>query len=329
MSPKRKIVKDVLESILTYTVIVPVVCGCCGLVYLCSGCRPIRGFCGTRQPTPEDRERARAKAKARILEEQPSALPTFRRNISTSSLSQSQQLSCPFLRLPLELRRRIYEYTLGGNMIHLTHIAKGIIRQRNPSRDRLNYWGSGSVVETNGPEDHETSIPQEGDQPEWKNILSLLKACRTIYAEAIPFLYNRNTFSMFSPLVLIYMQDLTLRPQRFAQIRHLQFLYKYLPTMFLDVFPPDDPETWARVWDIVAGMRLRTLDLQLYVVGEPDSIDAGWVQPLLKVSGVQKTSISIYLPNGPNRERASDLEQRIKEQWSKPRDLLSPIPSTR
>lgn len=312
MSPKREIFKDVLKSILTYTIAVPVVFGCCGLVYLCNGCHPIRGFCGTRQPTPEDRERARAKEKARILEEQPPALPTFRRNISTSSLSQSQQLSCPFFRLPLELRRRIYGYTLGGSVIDLTHIAKGIIRQRIHTQDRWIYSGWGPFAQLQGPEG------QEEDVPLWKNILSLPKACRASYAEAIPILYTSNTFSMSSPLVLIYLHDLTLRPQRFAQIRHLKLYYNYLPTMFPDLLPPNDPETWARVWDIVAGMRLRTLDLELQVVGEPDSMDAGWVQPLLKVSGVQETSISIWLSRGPNRERASDLEQRIKEQWAKP-----------
>ena len=46
----------------------------------------------------------------------------------------------------------------------------------------------------------------------------------TGYAEAISFLYNSNIFTMGYPLVLLYLKDYLLLPQRFAETRHLQLV---------------------------------------------------------------------------------------------------------
>ena len=287
--------------------------------------------------TPEQnrqhrRELKYAEEKARVLGQRPSPLPTSRKDLSQTSLSINSQMSCPlFTYLPLEIRQRIYVYVLGGSIIHLTHISKRIVSHRLSLTDhQINDEEppTGKIplqmpptLDWQGMWDERHCIPR-GDQAS-STVLSLLQTCHAVYKEASPVLYNSNTFSMSSPLVLLYLKDYVILPQRFAEIRDLQLV----PWVFFDnpehhlrkVHEPYDNATWPRFWDVVAEMNLRSLGLWVEYWGrETDcTIDAPWIQPLLKVRNVKSVGIQLQLRAGAwDTRRLRDLEDRIQDLWT-------------
>lgn len=281
------------------------------------------------QQSIEHRKAVRyAKEKARTLEQRPSPLPKARRNLSQTSLSLHPQPTCPLLtRLPPEIRQRIYVYVLGGRIIHLTHISKRIVHQQlEISEHQLNDEEppTGEIPIQMPPniewDDELTRIPH---RPQFSTVdLSLLQTCHAIYAEAIPSLYNSNTFSMASPLVLLYIKDYILLPQRFEEIRHLQLIpwvYFENPEHFTGrIHAPYDEKTWSNFWTVVAGMGLRSLGLWVEYWGKAEEccIDADWIKPLLKVKGVNEVGIQLQFRAGPwDTRRLRGLEKDIEKSW--------------
>ena len=287
--------------------------------------------------TPEQsRQRRRelqyADEKARVLEQRPPPRPMERRDLTQTSLSNDSQPSSPlFTILPPEIRQRIYTNVLGGTIIHLTLISKKIVSHRLSLTDH----------QMNDEEPPTGDIPlQMPPTLDWQDmwdqrsrtpkvdqasstIMSLLQTCHAIYKEASPVLYNSNTFSMSSPLVLLYLKDYVMLPQRFTQIRDLQLV----PWVFFDdpehhlrkIHEPYDKETWPCFWDIVANMNLRSLGLWVEYWGkETDcTMEAGWIQPLLKAHGIHRASIQLQLrATAWDTRRLRNLEKEIQKLWT-------------
>ncbi len=104
-----------------------------------------------------------------------------------------------------------------------------------------------------GPHDGSTEEDNGG-------LLHLVMACRRIYAEAIPVLYEDTTFSMLHLESVISLAD-TILPQRLNMIRSVELgWYFYFPyPLYTRKFqpmdhPPYDIATWERVWSILANM---------------------------------------------------------------------------
>ena len=267
----------------------------------------------------------------RAVEQRPSGLPTSRSNLSQASFTTHPQPSCPlFTSLPPEIRQRIYTYALGGSIIHLTHVSKRIVCQRLGITDHQinddDEPPTGSLPLQMPPniewEDELNRIPKPGQFSSLP--LSLLQTCHAIYAEAIPVLYNSNTFSMSSPLVLLYLKDYVLLPQRLNEIRHLQlvpWVYFHNPELHIKrIYEPFDKETWPRFWDTVAEMDLMSLGLWVEYWGIGDSVDssltADWVRPLTKVRGVRDVGIQLQLRVGAfDTRRLQGLEEEIEKLW--------------
>ncbi|KAJ7063729.1 hypothetical protein C8F01DRAFT_1134102 [Mycena amicta] len=143
----------------------------CAPVLLCAICCGSGFYCGTRNrpalPGPEP-------------------LPTQRIDISLSlRRAAKQQQSALLSRLPLELRRCIYEQALGGRQIRL-QILDDWPNQRRFVRAKCYYYSDvRTELEGNGNTNTETA-----DRP----TVALLRACRQIYLEAQPILLAQNTF---------------------------------------------------------------------------------------------------------------------------------------
>lgn len=266
--------------------------------------------------------------KARVLEQRPKKLPRKRRNISQTSLTLHPQHRSPlFLKLPLEIRRRIYEYALGGEIIHLTHISKRIVHQRFrlPESTYNDAGGRGGLGMREPPEiewiSYRHRIPEPGQFSE--SHLPLLKTCHAVYAEAIDILYNKNIYSMSSPLVSLYLRDYALRPQRLAQMKHLRLYWRYFsdPADSREcIHEPYDIPTWNRFWVMVAGMRLRTLGVWILYDDlkrvSDCSIEDSWVRPMLLVSGLERVELQIeYWVAGRERRTMEALEKAITRTW--------------
>ena len=80
-----------------------------------------------------------------------------------------------------------------------------------------------------------------------------------------------------------------------------------------------DPEIWVKVWDVVEGMRLKSLRVWLEYCGREEecTMDAEWVKPLLKVKGIEKVGLSIYVEVGIlTHVILEDMPRKIEKQWT-------------
>lgn len=291
-----------------------------------------RAFNSGRTPE-QSRQRKKelqyAAEKARVIEQRPSPLPPSRKNLSQTSLILHPQPSCPlFTTLPPEIRQRIYDYVLGGGIIHLTHISKSMKctyldsteRQINDEEPPTGKFPLQMPANLDW-EDERNRIPKGGQFSSLS--ISLLQTCHAIYAEATPILYKSNNFSMASPLVLRYLKDYTLRPQRLAEIRHLQlvpWVYFDDPELHLKRgHEPYDKETWLNFWAIVAEMDLMSLGLLVEYWGKEEdcTLDADWIQPLLKVKGLKSVGIQLqFRASAWDTRRLRSLEEEIERVWT-------------
>ena len=276
-----------------------------------------------------------AEDQARDLEQRPPPLPNARTNLSQTSLSTHPQPSSPlFTKLPPEIREHIYELVLGGDIIHLVDVSQRIAHYRYPHNEDTESQdpptGTVALEKPLGPRapptvtwlDERNRIPRP-DQFS-SGSLSLPLTCHAVYVEAMPVLYRSNTFSIASPLVLIYLKNYVLRPGRLAEIRHLR-LNPWLrfdnPAHFRGRVPaPHDAETWAQFWGVVAGMELRSLGVWIEFWGKEEEcgVEAGWVRPMLDVGGADAVGLCIERRISLHeRQRLRGLEAEIGKRWTR------------
>ncbi|KAL8798899.1 MAG: hypothetical protein Q9182_006299 [Xanthomendoza sp. 2 TL-2023] len=198
--------------------------------------QPPIGPCGTAQA-----RHARLRNQRRILEkEAPACLPLRRRALSlplpprTPGLVPKEpqqktvnQLQSPlFGRLPLEIRRMIFEYSLcdfthihifrrqdnrlGNYKCHATHRDSSQLITRGEWIG--DTWKPSTMTCTNA------WIPGKWKDDQTHPLLPLLKSCRRAYTEGTPLLYSTNTFC-FDDARTLEAFTKTLLPHRLPPIR--------------------------------------------------------------------------------------------------------------
>ena len=236
-------------------------------------------FRPAHQPKPsiEPRPRPRPLPVSRPRALTPSRSP---RTVSEPPPTTSPQLQCPlFYSLPLEIRRLIYRHTFVSGAAHIVRIGTRLGHVRCHERHHVwprtphRCWGPGAAASDpcHGPRGQLTEEDRRG-------LLPLVMACRRIYTEAIPVLYEETTFSILDLESMISLAD-TILPQRLHAIRTVELgWYFCIPyPLYTRRFqraapPPYDVATWERFWAILADMTgLRNLRVDL--VGS-------WIEPL-------------------------------------------------
>ena len=89
------------------------------------------------------------------------------------------------------------------------------------------------------------------------------------------------------------------------------------------IHAPYDFNTWARFWEVVAGMELVSLGTQIEVLGhceEDVSHEAPWLRELMQVRGVRKMDVRIYSIMGLGLIRQPDLEMAVRRRWGSARE---------
>jgi hypothetical protein len=200
----------------------------------------------------------------------------------------AQEQSMLFSRLPIEVRKMVYEYVMGEEVVHLTLGAKRKF---------------GHFI-CPGPRSPATSRAKEQSDCECKILvggvalatkldpacLRLLKVCRRMYHETLPHLYTPHTFSLLHPTHLLYLPT-RLPSTHLTKIRalHLRMPIRALPYFrrvmdlrkgFQRLAYPEDTANWIRTWEILADMGKGGLrDLRVVVLDKsPDGI---WEQQWL------------------------------------------------
>jgi len=207
-------------------------------------------------------------------------------DVAPGQRTVEQPQSAFFAKLPLELRHRVYQYTLGGAIIHLRVTARKLRGARSLPPTRRD------PASTNAEND-------------LKCALGLLRTCRIVYvlvpsqgttttdncitssySESVEFLYSANYMIMSNvqpePFVLPHLPKLIV-PQRLNSIRHLRIN-----------------------WSVNKYIRRHDSDLTEW--------DAGW-ESLSRLEGLHHLHIRIRNPDLPSGPSASDFFPDVRNMW--------------
>ena len=234
------------------------------------------------RPLPPKRKRRLSNAKP-PLPLSTSCIPRLkepRGNIENSS--------CSFLtKLPLEIRLQIYEYVLGGNLLHLVQIPRRIAHVRcrleRPSdplracrpalRTPLNPWLC--TVSTGN--------------------LAMLKTCRQIYRESIEVLYARNAFDVNDLTTFVFFAR-SILPQRLASITTLHLSWDLTSNVWR-YGHVNSHQLWKSFWRVVAdemhGLQRLVLRLKRGSPGVKISRYEPWVRPMCEVRGLRSARVEV------------------------------------
>ena len=150
-----------------------------------------------------------------------------KRKLQANLSSAQHNASSPLLRLPLEVKNLIYEYTFGGNLIHITQdpdegatkfnntICRALISEEeaedNFNEETIHKW----YVPANEDRHSHCRFKKranfdDGEERPQMLRLSALRCCRQMYNEAHYCPYSTNTFSCVDPATLeMFIRSLT------------------------------------------------------------------------------------------------------------------------
>ncbi|ESZ98372.1 hypothetical protein SBOR_1250 [Sclerotinia borealis F-4128] len=165
-----------------------------------------------------------------------------------------------FAMLPKEVRVMIYEWVLGGRLLHIVrrgemlgHVAckcdgnsemAGIIREE----DACVAAECRGVKILGGSGVHERVGEASG------GFIPLLRVCRRIYSEAIPILYSSNTFNFDSMECFISFSN-EIIPHRFDAIQSLTLSFAFDTSALYNESSSNNVPRWERTWMIIGSMK--------------------------------------------------------------------------
>ncbi|KAJ5569478.1 uncharacterized protein N7459_008908 [Penicillium hispanicum] len=180
----------------------------------------------------------------------PPALPQTRPRAITPvpggpEVPDDQLQSAILSRVPLEVRRLIWELVVGGHWLHLVHARGRLIAIQcergvafpDLSRCTHDCWG-----DTTGAECWESQpglfLSMKPSSPSRiVSLLALSRTCRRVYAETIHLLYSTNTFDFNHIDTILSLSETTLRP-RLDSLRQIRLQF-----WFVQEFPPLEQDT--------------------------------------------------------------------------------------
>ena len=246
------------------------------------------------RPTPEER------AFRKRYADRPRPLPMTRSNLSQVSFTPGHASTSPFLRLPPEIRDRIYSFIF---------VNRFVIRiQKIPHRLTQTHclypftWDEHRHLRSGAHRCRGYPFPSASEPQSLS--LSLIKTCRQVYHEVTSLIYSTNTFEIDNLDNLIYLNQ-TIIPHRMASIRYMQLSWSFfwLPLCDSDRLPatdrPMDDETWLRFWNIIATRMqgLIGLDLTFRLFRGPYEQEKIWLKPIMGVRGLQQFILEIVYQN--------------------------------
>ncbi|KAF2822046.1 hypothetical protein CC86DRAFT_301580 [Ophiobolus disseminans] len=203
-------------------------------------------------------------------------------------------------KLPLEVRRMIYERALGGVTIHLQS-EKGRPRAKQCPREECTCFYFDPISE--------------------KSLsfgLGLLRTCRLVYDEAIEFLYSANTFSLTTEgdeLTTVNYLSHYFLPQRLSQIRDLRFHWflDIAPFVFMLDWLSPSMEPWLRSWDSLSrmtGLRKLHVVLEYRLLSFDEGYKKMWKEKEVELLAAVKTVTAPrhFVVVLPNRRCTTDLD---------------------
>jgi len=222
----------------------------------------------------------------------PPPLPTARIDICQRPGALAEQPpNCHLLKLPLELRRCIYEYAVGGRVIRL--------RLRVPF-GRTDYPHQEVFATYHFDSDDLNGTANKPGEPAAGIPLALLLSCRQVYLEALPILHGRNIFhfpvSDFTSIFLAALGEFTLPDIRNVYLNHSH------PVPY-----------WPGVFELLVRMRhFDSLVFHLNIQGQAESVNSTsvsrWADGVVRLlRGGNVTSFAAYFTRDGAGDRVGEI----------------------
>ena len=237
------------------------------------------------------------------------------------------------MRLPAELRIKIYEYALIRNVIRIVHTVQTLptghpsCRYEEPNPRKIGTLRSRHITLVNvkdfaGEEVREEISSSYGIHPPHSPpVVNLFLANRKVYSETWPIFYQRNAFAFTVPLRSCASAELCLRflydrPYHALQhIRELHLLLGRAPQIPLRI------DIVSRVWQILLTEISRYMSIRvlvLYLRGRTDEApehnfpNFPWKEWLCKITGLQELHTDIIGESTHEQNIAFVKEMRSK-----------------
>ncbi|KAL2863740.1 uncharacterized protein BJX67DRAFT_384434 [Aspergillus lucknowensis] len=242
----------------------------------------------------------------------------FRKPKPQETYDQSQ--SSFLMKLPFEIRQIIYRELLAppGSRLHISTRYKKRTNYLTSvccyeHRDDLLPWNHRCWVRKRNAEGKNKKYPvffQHTKRGRVRVYLSILRCCRTVYAESITLLYTATTFSVRSDSAICDLARV-IRPHRLQMIRSLQFDTCAIITAFTSTvyaylvpsWPFNAPATWKEAWDVIGSMTgLQTLHVSLTAnMAWERRVTIPWiVEPMKRIHFVRDYQVVVYCPEEPD-----------------------------
>ncbi|EDU42839.1 hypothetical protein PtrSN002B_005259 [Pyrenophora tritici-repentis] len=198
-------------------------------------------------------------------------------NVQMDAHTHAQQQSLFFALLPIELRRIVYDYVMGEEVVHMTLSTKRryghfVCDDEHVGGKQGRQCGCRVLVGGRRGARLDTAC------------INLSRTCKLIYSEAISHLYRPHVFSLLHITHLLYLPSSLSQP-RLNSIRtlHLRWAIRALP--YLRRGPAnriayrEDTANWERGWQIIAGMEeLRNLFVVLLDPSPQQLWERSWLE---------------------------------------------------
>lgn len=232
----------------------------------------------------------------------------------------------------------IFELVVGRNLLHIIplsgrmgHVICSDECSRTVSREQL--WHTGCDIRAKQRSSIMAGDPPAGCPSSWmgnylalKSTLSLLRACKQIYAEAIDLLYSSNTFDFFHPETFLWFSR-TIHQDQLATVTSLKVTW-FPKHDFRPFWSPGAYQLWWAMFSLIAERMtsLRKLEVLLYDRDMSSRIHQDrLLLPLSKLRGLQTLHIEAKDVTGFDRgghidAQLSPMVKEIIKQASQPRD---------
>ncbi|KAF2741420.1 hypothetical protein EJ04DRAFT_547770 [Polyplosphaeria fusca] len=188
--------------------------------------------------------------------------PKWPRKAITGNPDQysNQKYSLLFLKLPVELREQIWEYVVGGNLIHMfwsdRETLLGFVCERQKRCISISHEANtGKEVKF-----RTANMINLTDIDQSKGFMDVLLTCRSAYFEACRALYRTNIFDFSDHWCNIVYLPWNLPLSALSSISHVTVVCYNVP-------PPSiamDYTIWKKMWEMLALMPgLRTLRVEM------------------------------------------------------------------
>lgn len=235
-----------------------------------------------------------------------------RERAQTTGPAAPPQEALLLLRLPPEIRQKIWREVLGDSLLHLT------LLQNCSEGNLLRCFTCRAFHKTTTPMGEDTYFRCQGSQKEpcffsgpaqtAFGALSLLLTSRQIYLEAVELLYATTTFSIDALETLqVFIKWIGQRVQSIQTV-HVNMAMWKIRCRDINRISSEAFAEWTQIWDLLAQYFTGLLHVHLDIYGTScEGLQQIDMDPLLRLSGLKSFNLAVWRDTNEQGSAGQDL----------------------